>query len=35
MITFDGDRSLKRKWFAKKQLAIIQEIDVPAKAVQF
>ena len=35
MITFDGDRSLKRKWFAKKQLAIIQEIDVPAKAVKW
>jgi hypothetical protein len=35
MITFDGDRSLKRKWFAKKQLANIQEIDVPAKAVQW
>jgi len=35
VITFDGDRSLKRKWFAKKQLAIIQEIDVPAKAVKW
>lgn len=35
MITFDGDRSLKRKWFAKKQLAIIQEIDVPAKVINW
>jgi len=35
MITFDGDRSLKRKWFAKKQLAIIQEMDVPAKVINW
>lgn len=33
MITFDGDRSMKRKWFAKKQLGVIRDIDVPAKAV--
>lgn len=30
MITFDGDRSLKRKWFAKKKLAQIKEMDIPA-----
>jgi len=35
MITFDGDRSKKRKWFANKQLAVIKDIDVPAKAVQW
>ena len=35
MIRTDGDRSLKRLWFAKKQLANIQNIDVPAKAVQW
>jgi hypothetical protein len=32
MITFDGDRSKKRKWFANKQLAIIKDLDVPATA---
>jgi len=35
MITFDGDRSKKRKWFAEKQLAVIKDIDVPAKAVKW
>ena len=35
MISFDGDRSKKRKWFANKQLAVIKDIDVPAKAVQW
>jgi len=30
MITFDGDRSLKRRWFAKKQLAAIKEMDIPS-----
>lgn len=35
MITFDGDRSKRRKWFANKQLAVIKDIDVPAKAVQW
>jgi len=30
MITFDGDRSLKRRWFAKKKLAQIKEMDIPA-----
>jgi len=35
MITFDGDRSKKRKWFANKQLAVIKDIDVPAKAVKW
>ena len=35
MITFDGDRSKKRKWFANKQLTIIKDIDVPAKAVKW
>ncbi len=32
MITCDGDRSLKRKWFARKQLAAIKEMGVPGKA---
>ena len=35
MISFDGDRSKKRKWFANKQLAVIKDIDVPAKAVMW
>jgi len=35
MITFDGDRSLKRKWFAKKQIRVIKDIDVPGKAVKW
>jgi hypothetical protein len=35
MISFDGDRSKKRKWFANKQLAVIKDIDVPTKAVQW
>ena len=30
MITFDGDRSLKRRWFAKKKLAAIKEMDIPS-----
>jgi len=30
MITFDGDRSLKRRWFAKKKLAQIKEMDIPS-----
>jgi len=30
MITFDGDRSLKHKWFAKKKLEQIKEMDIPA-----
>ena len=32
MIRFDGDRSLKRKWFAKKKLEQIKEMDIPASA---
>jgi hypothetical protein len=32
VITFDGDRSMKRRWFAKKKLAQIHEIDVPGQA---
>jgi len=35
MITPDGDRSKKRLWFAEKQLAVIKDIDVPAKAVKW
>ena len=35
MITFDGDRSKKRKWFADKQLNIINVIDVSAKVVKW
>jgi hypothetical protein len=35
MITFDGDRSKKRTWFAKKQLAVIEDIDIPAKVVKW
>lgn len=35
MITFDGDRSKNRRWFAKKQLAVIKAIDVPSKAVMW
>lgn len=30
MITFDGDRSLKRRWFAKKKLAQIKKMDLPS-----
>ena len=33
MIRTDGDRSLKRKWFAKKKLAQIKEMDLPASCV--
>jgi len=35
MIVCDGDRSLKRKWFARKKLASIIEMDIPAAAVKF
>lgn len=35
MITFDGDRSLRRKWFARKQLSVIKDLDVPGKAVKW
>lgn len=35
MITFDGDRSLKRKWFAEKMIRVIKDIDVPAKATKW
>jgi len=35
MIRTDGDRSLKRKWFAKKKLAEIIDMDIPAKAYQY
>ena len=30
MIAFDGDRSLKRRWFAKKKLATIHEMNIPS-----
>lgn len=33
MIHTDGDRSLKRKWFAEKQLTSIHDLDIPAKTV--
>jgi hypothetical protein len=33
MIKVDGDRSLKRKWFAEKKLAQIKEMDLPASCV--
>lgn len=33
MITFDGNRSLKRKTKAEKLMGIIKDIDVPAKAI--
>ena len=33
MIRTDGDRSLKRLWFAKKKLAQIQEMDIPVKRI--
>lgn len=32
MIRTDGNRSLQRMWFAKKKLAQIIEMDIPAKA---
>ena len=35
MISFDGDRSKKRKWFAKKKLAQIKEMDLPASCVEW
>lgn len=35
MIYSDGDRSLKRKWMAKRQLANITSIDVPAKTILY
>lgn len=35
MITFDGDRSKRRAWFAKKQLAIVKALDVPGKVLQW
>ena len=30
MIAFDGDRSLKRRWFAKRKLTAIKEMDIPS-----
>lgn len=33
MITFDGERSKQRKWFAEKQLRVIKDLDLPAKTV--
>lgn len=33
MITFDGDRSLKRKWFAQKKLDAIKEMDIPGSCI--
>jgi len=35
MITFDGNRSLNRKWFAKKQIQVIKDLDVPSKSVKW
>ena len=35
MIKTDGDRSKKRLWFAKKQLAIVKELNIPAKATNY
>ena len=35
MITFDGDRSKKRKWLAEKQLTVAKMVDVPAKAIKY
>jgi hypothetical protein len=35
VITFDGDRSMKRRWFAEKKLALIHELDVPAKSLKW
>jgi len=35
MIRTDGDRSLKRLWFAKKKLAQIQEMNLPSKRVVY
>jgi hypothetical protein len=35
MITFDGERSKSRLWFAKKQIDIIKDIDVPSKGVKW
>jgi hypothetical protein len=35
MITFDGNRSKQRKWFAEKQIRNIKAIDVPAKTVKW
>jgi len=35
MIRIDGDRSLKRKWFAEKLLHQIKDLDVPAKTVSW
>ena len=33
MISFDSDRSKKRRWMAEKQVEICRMLDIPAKAV--
>lgn len=35
MITFDGDRSKKRLWFAEKQLAKLKMLGLPSKTVVY
>lgn len=35
MITFDGDRSKRRLWMAKKQLAVAKNIDVPSRGLLY
>lgn len=35
MITFDGERSKGRKWFAEKQLRVAKDLDIPGKTVQW
>lgn len=33
MITFDGDRSKRRKWFANKQIGTIKSLGIPSKTL--